>query len=208
MKKFVYILIAAALILSFFSCASSKRMIKTAKGLSDNETIVVGKIELDPPMKDDTQKLEWPYDADRHKFFLMWSKELRVPVDRAMHPMSPDLGASIKAFQGQTFYAAGAAESFYIIASAIRTKVIGSYFESAVLPASFRVVIEPGDRAVYIGTIRYNRDNFFQIKSIKIIDEYEKELAEFKKIFGDIPLKKALIRQPPAGFEYKVGEPY
>ena len=208
MKKFLSLLMTVIMLFSFVSCASSKRMIKNPKGLSENETIIVGKIELDPPMKEDSQKLEWPYDADRYKFFLMWSKELRKPVERAMHPMSPDLGASIKAFQGETFYAAGNSESFYIIASAVRTKGISNYFESAVLPASFRVEIQPGDRAVYIGTIRYNRDNFFQIKSIKIIDEYEKELAEFKKIFGDIPLKKALIRQPPAGFEYKVGEPY
>jgi hypothetical protein len=57
-----------------------------------------------------------------------------------------------------------------------------------------RATLRPGDKAVYIGTIRYHRDEFFTISRIQIVDDYGHANAEFKKKFGSKhSLRKALL---------------
>jgi hypothetical protein len=47
---------------------------------------------------------------------------------------------------------------------------------------------------VYIGTLRYQRDEFFEITRVTVVDEYAQASAEFAKRFGSRqPLRKALM---------------
>jgi hypothetical protein len=65
--------------------------------------------------------------------------------------------------------------------------------EKALLPSGYRIDLRPGDRAVYIGTIKYHRDEFFSTDKIEVIDEYKNELAAFRSRFGNtIKLRKAI----------------
>jgi hypothetical protein len=70
---------------------------------------------------------------------------------------------------------------------------VGSGMSRARFPGGLKVALKPGDRAVYIGTLRYHRDEFFEITKVSIVDEYGAAQAEFRKKFGGVPLRKALM---------------
>jgi molybdopterin synthase catalytic subunit len=56
------------------------------------------------------------------------------------------------------------------------------------------VSLKPGDRAVYIGTVRYHRNEFWEITKVAIVDDYDRANADFRKKFGaKTPLRKALL---------------
>ena len=42
----------------------------------------------------------------------------------------------------------------------------------------------PGDKAVYIGTVQYFRDEFFDTTKVVVKDNYAKANAEFRQKFG------------------------
>jgi molybdopterin synthase catalytic subunit len=57
-----------------------------------------------------------------------------------------------------------------------------------------KVSIKPGDKAVYVGTVQYHRNEFFEVTKVTIVDDYDHANAEFKKKFGArYPLHKALL---------------
>jgi hypothetical protein len=71
---------------------------------------------------------------------------------------------------------------------------VGSGMSGARFPGKLRVALKPGDRAVYIGTLRYYRDEFFEITRVAVVDEYGAANAEFANKFGSgVPLRKALM---------------
>ena len=52
-----------------------------------------------------------------------------------------------------------------------------------------------GDRALYLGTIRYRRNAFYEIIGMDVIDEYRQANAAFIRKFGNtLTLKKALLK--------------
>ena len=61
-------------------------------------------------------------------------------------------------------------------------------------PGGLKVSVKPGDKAVYIGTVQYHRNEFFDITKVAIVDDYERANTEFKKKFGKKhTLRKALL---------------
>jgi len=65
--------------------------------------------------------------------------------------------------------------------------------DKAYFPAGFKVDVRPADRAVYIGTLRYRRNEFFQFTKRDVVDDYERANAEFRKKFGSrYALRKSL----------------
>jgi hypothetical protein len=46
------------------------------------------------------------------------------------------------------------------------------------------VDIQPRDRAVYIGTIEFHRDEFFRVSKVIVRNDYARAAGEFKKKFG------------------------
>ncbi|NIQ08977.1 MAG: hypothetical protein GWO08_03185, partial [Gammaproteobacteria bacterium] len=63
-------------------------------------------------------------------------------------------------------------------------------------PTWFKIDINQGEKAVYIGKIIYKRDDFNSITSLKLVDDYKNAARQFKKKFGNkYKLKKSLIRK-------------
>ncbi len=70
---------------------------------------------------------------------------------------------------------------------------LGAGQSKVYFPGGLKVSIQSGDKAVYIGTIRYHRDEFFNITKTRIVDDYGRANAEFKKQFGTkVALRKSL----------------
>ena len=67
-------------------------------------------------------------------------------------------------------------------------------------PGGLRVALKEGDRAVYIGTLRYHRNEFFDITDVAVVDDYAAANAEYMKKFGNgVSLRKALMVLPKSG---------
>lgn len=215
-KKIVLFLVLTALMFTSCMLPTLRRQADKPADIKEGEVIIVGKVEYDPPFTDKTQNLQPGYDFYKNMIFLLCGQELKYLSNNSMLPGSGDFEGAISAYHGEPFYAVSLPEPFYVVAAGFYKNIYTTYgynsstthYESVASPASFRIDLRPGDRAVYVGTIRYYRDNFFDIKKIQIIDEYDREMPAFRRAFGNIPLRKALIRQPPAGFEYGVGDPY
>ena len=62
-------------------------------------------------------------------------------------------------------------------------------------PSPARIDVRPGDRAVYIGTLRLHRDEFHEVTKVELLDHYAAAATEFHRRFpGSLPPRKALLR--------------
>lgn len=170
----------------------------SASSLSSGETVIVGRIELVPPLEDGEQRVESKgmvinlyADEMKNGVFLLTDAKSR----NIGEPSISDYRNRIEAKLEKPFYVRAKSAPFHINAAEIMMSVDRSGTSKVRLPARFRVDIRPGDRAVYIGTVRYHRDEFFEIKRVEVIDNYERERAAFNKKFGNgLTLKKAIVK--------------
>jgi hypothetical protein len=56
--------------------------------------------------------------------------------------------------------------------------------------------VRPGDKAIYVGTLRLYRDEFHEVTKAELRDDYGAATAEFRKRFAGEPLpRKALLKR-------------
>lgn len=173
------------------SCVGAPKLPITSFSQVDNkETVVVGRVELVPPLEKDEQELSFTVKKYRGKTLLITDETYRELDD-----LNPgDFSGRIEAALGKTFYVKAPNKPFYILAGVIFMRVAGTTNERAYLPAGFKIDIKPNDKAIYIGTVRYYRDEFFKITKVEIKDNYEEENTEFRKLFGNkFKLRKELV---------------
>jgi len=184
---------ALALLIAVSACAGPPLPeVNSPADITGGSTVVVGRIELVPSLeKVEQYQLDKGFGGKKFKNKVIL---LTDPENRELYePSARDYTGRIEATLGETFFVLAGNEPFYVIRSEIFMGFARAGAQKAVLPSGYRVEIRPGDRAVYIGTIRYYRDDFFDIRKVEVIDDYEKASAEFRKKFGKrLALKKAL----------------
>ena len=183
------------LVLSFvFVSAEAKprKAINSFKKLGANETVVVGRVELVPPLHEHEQRVSGLMSKKyKDKMFLIVDGEYRELTEE---PGWGDFKGRIDAPFGEEFMVRSKAEPFYVIAGMVILTMGRSGTDNAYFPGGLKADIRPGDRAVYIGTIRYHRDEFFEVTNAEIVDDYDRVKLEFEAQFGrQHPLRKALL---------------
>jgi hypothetical protein len=163
--------------------------IESFSGLDGNQTVVVGRVELHPPLAKHEQDLSGTPLLNRNprNTVTLAVSEHWVPGDtRSAHESDRRLDAALD----RTFFVRMPARTFYVLLGHLPLDIS----ESVELPGDLRATLRPGDKAVYIGTIRYHRDEFFTVSRVQIVDDYDRANAEFKKKFGSkYSLRKALL---------------
>ena len=125
----------------------------------------------------------------------LWRAEYRELTEE---PGWGDFKGRIDAPFGEEFIVRSPNEPFYVIAGMMILTMGRSGTDNAYFPGGLKANIRPGDKAVYIGTIRYHRDEFFEITDAEIVDEYDRVKAEFEELLGNtFPLRKALLSPVP-----------
>jgi len=183
---------AALLALALAACAGPARQrVEGWSGVGSGETVVVGRIELVPQLRKGEQKLENLNSGSfENVVFLMADDKNRVLQSE---PKAADLGGRIEATLEQTFFVRSSDQPFYILGGMIWLE-IGRGMNKAYFPGGLRVPLKTGDKAVYVGTVRYYRDEFWNFSKVAIVDDYDRANAEYRKKFGTkIPLRKALL---------------
>jgi hypothetical protein len=109
-------------------------------------------------------------------------------------PAVADYAGRIEADLGKLFVVRSDSRPFHILGGVLFLDVGGSSMNRAYFPGRLRVPLRAGDRAVYVGTLRYHRDEFFEITKVTVVDEYGAASAEFRRKFGNgTTLRKALM---------------
>jgi len=184
----VVVLLAGALT----ACAGPAReQVDSYSEVGSGETIVVGRIELVPPLREDEQKIQVINSGQfENKIFLIADENYRVLKGE---PTNADFGGRIEAILEKTFFVRSSDKPFYLLGGMVWLE-IGRGSNRAYFPGGLMASLRPGDKAVYIGTVRYQRDEFFEIKKVTIVDDYQRANTEYRKKFGTkYALRKALL---------------
>jgi hypothetical protein len=194
-------LLLAALFLS--ACVGPPLPLAGSPGdVLPGETVVVGRIEIVPPLDEGEQKME-TVSTDRGVILVnptasKYRNTVILVTDGVMREMGePRIGdyrGRMEVPLSETFYVRVPGGPRYVLATEILMQLQATGLEKFRLPAGYKIDIRPGDTAVYMGTVRYHRNDFYDITKVEIVDEYRSELAAFRKAFGKkAGLRKALI---------------
>jgi hypothetical protein len=174
------------------ACAGPAReRVDSFSEVGAGETVVVGRIELVPPLKKDEQKIEALNSGSfENLLYIMADAKYRVLKSE---PTTADYDGRIEAQLEQTFFVRSSDKPFYILGGLLWLE-IGKGSNKAYFPGGLKVSLQPGDKAVYIGTVRYYRDEFWNFSKVLIVDDYPRANAEYRKKFGaKTTLRKALV---------------
>lgn len=180
MKKTLVLL----MLLSLQACFLPQFEVTALSQVGDSETLLVGEIRLDPPLRQDEQKIAFTAKNMRNAFFLIagdryYTLENRNPIDFTdTFAIKLQKNYFIKASKNKPLHISGG--FFYRVYT-------GALVESMVyaIEKGVKVDLQSNDRAVYIGTITFKRDEFFNIKEIDVSQKnYKKVNQQFKKKFS------------------------
>ena len=180
----------AILFMGMSGCTTSRPAVESGSDVGPNEVIVVGRVELSPPLEDADQILD-SIGSGRLK------NKLFVVTDEKWREKSGPISIGDEYFEatlGEPFYIKSNNKPFYFLKGVIYTEATGSGMDNVELPGGVKVEIHSNDKAVYVGTIRFVRNEYFDITKAQIIDDYDRANAAFKKKFGvKYNLRKALV---------------
>ena len=173
---------------------AAREPLESLSELQNGETIIVGRVELVPALRKGEQKLSGLNSSSfENKVFMITDEHNRVLTHE---PEMADYAGRIEAELGKDFFVRSTDKPFYILGGMMYLDLGGTEVNRAYFPGGLKVSINPGDKAVYIGTIQYHRNEFFEITKVVIVDDYAQANKEFKKKFGtSLSLHKALLAQ-------------
>lgn len=177
------------LLLSLAGCVSSRPAVESLADVGAGEVIVVGRVDLTPPLEAADQHLDSLGSGRmKNKLYVVTDTKLRVKQG----PVSSG-DEYFETVLGEPFYIKGGNKPFYMLEGVIYTEASQAGVESVYLPGGLKVDVQPNDKAVYIGKLHYVRNEYFDIVKAEIVDDYDRANAAFKKKFGaKYNLRKAL----------------
>lgn len=182
-----HLIIALCLLLS--ACQYGVRTVNSAADLMPGDLILVGKVILEPPLAEGEQELGMMENAQANLINIFTSTE-DVMIDPS-NIRYRDIRTVVKAPVGGEFFAVAPHREANITGAMIYLNVNDSIY----FPGGWRYTANEEDKAIYIGTIKYQRNEFYEIVGVKLIDEYAQAGKEFSEKFGpSIKLRKALLR--------------
>jgi hypothetical protein len=182
---------------------------KSAGELTSDSVLLVGRIELVPPLKSGEQDLKMgtfdPMDAKgalTNRAVLYLSSEPKTGREPTTEALNPELEKTffVRIPKNKRHMVHGMVLMSHRVTSANRRQVNVDTSE-LLIPAPLEFDIKTGDRAIYVGTWRLHRDEFNEVNKAQLLDHYASAAAELRKKFGSqIVLRKALpaARAPQA----------
>lgn len=161
----------------------------SAADVGPGKIVLVGKVVLDPPLAKGEQDLRLG-ERGQEDLINLFTSQQQVKLDPDQLGLG-DYRHVIKAPLGREFFA---------LAPHDRTVITGAMLylhggDQVFFPGGLRYAAAAGDRALYLGTIRYRRNEFYEIIGMDVIDEYRQANAAFIRKFGNtLTLKKALLK--------------
>ncbi len=171
--------------------------------VSNDSVIVVGRLELDPPLRPGEQQIRVgtidPFgvgDQIRDHAMLWFSRSAETPTEKGEIVHSPKLGELyFLPLRKSTPYLVGGYIRVQFNMRMVSPRSVTVDEARIEIPGGLRYDIRPGDRAIYVGTLRLHRDEFNEVIKADIVDEYDAAAVQFKKRFGPgTTLRRAVPR--------------
>ncbi|HEX6156788.1 MAG TPA: hypothetical protein VFZ54_12225 [Burkholderiales bacterium] len=184
------LLIAAAA-----GCAPAARTpVERLEALDDGEMVVVGRVELVPALRKGEQRIRGIGTSGLENRMLLIVDERARPLPRDL--AIADYAGRVEAPLGETFFVRSRSAAFHVLGGVLFLDFGGDTQQRAYFPGGFQVDARPGERAVYVGTLRYHRDEFFEVTRVTVVDDYVEANAEFTRRFGSRhSLRKSLMKR-------------
>jgi hypothetical protein len=187
-------LLGLALAATLAGCGLTRPAITDLTQLAPDEVLIVGSVKLTPPLDEQDQRDSWNVVVPGG-----YKNKVRMLTGEQWRQLSPpltmdDYRNNIQLDLGATGFASMPRQSFYILLGAILMDDANPN-DVAYLPGGFKVGVRDDDRAIYIGTLHYHRDEFFKIKRVRVEDDFDRAAADFRKQFGKgVKLRKSLAK--------------
>jgi hypothetical protein len=194
--------IFVASLLAATGCVSVSEGVGSLKEVEADSVLVVGKIEIVPPIKPEEQsyKANDPFNNKRHFLgrAVMFMSEKPQYREYTGHALNPPLEKTyfVKVPRSQRYMVKGSVTMSFAMRVVSRRQAVTDQVE-LLFPAPMELDIRPSDRAIYIGTLRLHRDEFHEVTRAEVRDDFAAANAEFKRKFGaEASLRKSLMRKP------------
>lgn len=183
--------VVVAATLSLCSYVAFSKTLKSIKSLDEDEVVLVGRIELVPPLEEFEQNLK-TIGSKRYKNAAMFVIGER-PVD-VQNPGLRDGKYADGVTFGEDFYLRRKRNDTLIYSGSIiltQSSMVGHGrrasvdVERLILPGGLKYQIQASDKAVYIGTFRYHRDDYNAITKVDLLNEFDKANKTFAERFGN-----------------------
>lgn len=178
-------------------CVAAAVDVDSLSQVGPGDVLVAGRIELVPPLKPGEQQIKVlsPVTMENRAFVISAAKPEPLNDDLTMAQAQGYINAPF----GQTFYVRKPAQPLYVngVFFYLTMKSNGEQ-ERVFLPAGFKVDIQRTDRAVYFGTIRYHRNEFFEVSKVEVVNDLAKVTADARKKFGSDPKFTARLPAKPS----------
>jgi hypothetical protein len=201
MRALVAYAVAAALLAGGCAQPTVSEGVGSLGEVPGDSVLLVGRIEIVPRIKPEEQtfKVGWDaFNAGRHYIgrALLFTAEEPKYRDYTDHVLNPPLE--------ETFFVRVPRKHRYMVkgsvtmsfqARAVSRRQVATEQVELLFPVPVELDIRPGDRAIYLGTLRLHRDEFHEVTKAQILDHYASAAAEFKGKFGaGTTLRKALLK--------------
>ena len=185
-------------------CGTIHPEVRQVGEIGDDTVMLVGRIELLPTLRPEEQDLkmtsfgDWDPTGGKK---LIQNRAILYLADRADAPQSPTRSVTNPQLEQLFFVRIPKRDRFLVHAMVFlkhRVRFTGPKTADVDtnelwLPLRLEFDIRPGDRALYVGTWRARRDEFNEVSSVQVVDQYGAALVEMRKRFGsDAALRKAL----------------
>ncbi len=174
MRRNTGLVVIASLLLG--SCVSMSEIDSTAE-IGPEEVVIVGRIELDPPLQDHEQNLPWTAEGYRNQVVFLIDDRTHLPEQVGI----ADLSLMQRAELGGLFYAR-VPRAPVLYYSAPRVMLDSTAYMD--LPGGLEIVVPPDARMVYFGSLVYTRDVYSAITGMELRNELEQTRKEVTARFG------------------------
>lgn len=186
----------ASLILT--ACVLPKASISSLNEVAPDEIIVVGKLQLSPHIKKDEVQLSniITFGPDiAHKSLRLIVSDVYYDLDgRAAH----DFSDAIFTIDGDYFYFTWKNNKpLHVLGTSFITRSTQTNIDTMTMSIKKGLKVRHSNKSkgVYLGTITFKRDEFFNIKDVNFSQKgYKKALSAFRKKFkSNMKLEKARL---------------
>jgi hypothetical protein len=176
------------------ACATP-RMLPAATGLKagDAEVVVIGKIELVPPLSALEQKSHWNVVGEKRMLghiFMATSADYKPVAPGKLD--AAEFQAALDAEWGTPFMVKMPRQRTYFNGGMAHLDVLNQ--EKLWFPGHVYFDVPPGASAVYIGTLRYHRNDFNSITKVEIVDE-RKDIPLVLKAGSPAEVRTSLLKR-------------
>jgi hypothetical protein len=186
---------AAALFVA--GCVSVSEQVGSAREVGGDAVLLVGKIEIVPPIKAGEQHYRQGIDVANTKrhflgraiLFTAATPEYRERTGNALNPPLQE-----------TYFLKLPRSHRYVVKGSVTMQLVsgarGTSHTELMFPVPIAFDIRPDDKAIYVGTLRLHRDEFHEVTKAEVRDDYAAAMKEFRSRFVGEPLpRKALLKK-------------